>query len=88
MPASKQISVLSVRLPAAELRRIKSMAASRGVTLQEAVHQALADWSFNAPASALPALDSVEGSLADMDVEKLMREDRERELARDRARLR
>jgi predicted nucleic acid-binding protein len=34
MTASKQ---LSVRLPEPELRRLKSLAASRGVTLQEAV---------------------------------------------------
>jgi len=88
MPASRQIAVLSVRLPEAELRRIKSLAASRGVTLQEAVHQALQAWAFNSVRAMLPPLDALEGSLADVDVEKIMQEDRERELAKDRGRLR
>ena len=64
MPASKQIAVLSVRLPASKLRRIKSLAASRGVTLQEAVDQALEAWALHRrPAVPLP-LDALEGSLA------------------------
>jgi hypothetical protein len=86
MPASKQIRVLSVRLPEAELRRIKSLAASRGVTLQEAVHQALEVWASHLrPAAALP-LDALQGSLARLDVEKLMRQERKAELAKDRRR--
>ena len=84
MPASKQIAVLSVRLPEPELRRIKTLAASRGVTLQEAVHQALEVWaSHRKPATALP-LDALQGSLARLDVEKLMRQERKSELAKDR----
>jgi len=84
MPASKQISVLSVRLPEPELRRIKSLAASRGVTLQEAVHQALEVWASQLqPAAALP-LDALQGSLARLDVEKLMRQERKTDLAKDR----
>jgi len=84
MPASKQIAVLSVRLPEPELRRIKTLAASRGVTLQEAVHQALEVWaSHRKPATALP-LDALQGSLARLDVEKLMRQERRSELAKDR----
>jgi hypothetical protein len=84
MPASKQVGVLSVRLPEPELRRIKSLAASRGVTLQEAVHQALEAWSSHLrPAIALP-LDRLQGSLARLDVEKLMRRERKAELAKDR----
>ena len=75
-------------MPAAELRRIKSLAASRGVSLQEAVQQALQAWAFNSVPAMLPPLEPLEGSLADVDVEKIMREDRERELAKDRARLR
>jgi len=37
--------LLAVRLPEADKRRIKSLAASRGMTLQEAVHQALEAWA-------------------------------------------
>lgn len=88
MPASKHIAVLSVRLPEAQLRRIKSLAASRGVTLQEAVHQALETWARKLkPAVRLP-LEALEGSLAGFDVERIMREDRKAELAKDRARIR
>jgi Ribbon-helix-helix protein, copG family len=86
MPASKQVVVLSVRLPEPELRRIKSLAASRGVTLQEAVHQALETWASPLqPAVTLP-LDALQGSLARLDVEKLMRQERKAELAKDRGR--
>ena len=80
--------MLSVRLPEPELRRIKSLAASRGVTLQEAVYQALQVWASHRRLQAPPPLDALEGSLADVDVEKLMRQDRKAELAKDRARLR
>ncbi len=87
MPANKQVAVLSVRLPEAELRRIKSVAASRGVTLQEAVHQALEAWAFHAKAAVPLPLDALEGSLASVDVEKMMQDDRKAELAKDRDRL-
>jgi hypothetical protein len=88
MPASKQVSLLSVRVPQSELRRIKSLAASRGVTLQEAVHQALRAWAFHQkPAIPLP-LDVLQGSLAGVDVEKIIRADRKAELAKDKARIR
>ncbi len=86
MPASKQIRVLSVRLPEPELRRIKSLAASRGVTLQEAVHQALEVWASHLRPAAAPPLDALQGSLARLDVEKLMRQERKAELAKDRRR--
>ncbi len=36
--------LLAVRLPEAERRRVKSLAASQGLTLQEAVRQALDAW--------------------------------------------
>jgi hypothetical protein len=89
MPASKQIAVLSVRMPASELRRIKSVAARRGVTLQEAVHEALDAWTLRTRSTVmLPPLDSLEGSLADVDIAKIMREDRRSELSKDRSRLR
>ncbi len=88
MSASKQISVLSVRLPESELRRIKSLAASRGVTLQEAVHQALDAWSSPLSPPVPLSLDELQGSLAGTEMEKIMRDDRKAELAKDRARLR
>jgi hypothetical protein len=88
MPASKQIAVLSVRLPASKLRRIKSVAASRGVTLQEAVHQALEAWALHLKPAVPLALDALEGSLSGIDVDRIMREDREAELAKDQARTR
>jgi hypothetical protein len=88
MPASKQIAVLSVRLPASELRRFKSLAASRGVSLQQAVHEALRAWaSRSKPADLLP-LDQLRGSLAGFDALKFMHADREAELAKDKARMR
>lgn len=88
MPASKHIAVLSVRLPESDLRRFKSIAASRGVTLQQAVHEAIQAWtSRKKPANLLP-LEALRGSLAGYDVEKIMREDREHELAKDKARMR
>jgi hypothetical protein len=86
MTASKQIAVLSVRLPQFQLRRIKSLAASRGVTLQEAVRQALDAWAHRLNPAVLLPLDELEGSLAGIDVTKIMREDRKAELAKDRAR--
>ena len=85
MPANKQISVLSVRLPQSDLRRIKSLAASRGITLQEAVHQALQAWAFKSRPAMLPPLDRLEGSLAGVSVEKILREDRKAELAKERS---
>jgi len=39
------MKLLAVRLPEAERRRIKSLAASQGLTLQEAVHQAIEAWA-------------------------------------------
>jgi hypothetical protein len=39
------MKLLAVRLPEAERRRIKSLAASQGLTLQEAVHQAMEAWA-------------------------------------------
>ena len=84
MPINRQMARLSVRLPKTELSRIKKLAVSRGVTLQEAVHQALEVWASRLkPAVALP-LDTLEGSLARPDVEKLMRQERKAELAEDR----
>jgi hypothetical protein len=38
------IKMLAIRLPEAERRRIKTVAASQGMTLQEALHQAMEAW--------------------------------------------
>jgi hypothetical protein len=84
MQASRQIKVLSVRLPASEIRRVKSAAAGRGITVQEAVQQALDSWLSTVPISRADNLNNLQGSLAGIDVEKLMREDRDAELAADR----
>jgi len=84
MPASKQRRILSVRLPEPQLRRIKSLAASRGVTIQEAVQQALDVWASHLqPVTTVP-LDALQGSLARVNVEKLMRQERKAELTKDR----
>ena len=44
MPAS-ETKLLSVRLPEAEKRRIKIMAASQGVTIRQAIHEAFDAWA-------------------------------------------
>ena len=83
MPASKHFKVLSVRLPEPEVRRFKSLAASRGVSVQEAVHQALETWASETRNTPSEPLDALEGSLAEVDVETLMRQERETEMAKD-----
>jgi hypothetical protein len=83
MPASQHLKVLSVRLPEIELRRLKGLAATRGISVQEAVHQALEAWSSQLPKGPTEPLDALEGSLADVDVEKLLREERQAEAAKD-----
>lgn len=84
MPASLHLKTLSVRIPETELRRFKSLAASRGVSVQEAVHQALERWASEGPQKSPEPLDALQGSLADVDIENLMRREKESELAKDR----
>ena len=60
-PASKHLKVLSIRLPDPEVRRFKCLAASRGISLQEAVHQALETWASEIQKTALEPLDALEG---------------------------
>ena len=76
--------ILSVRLPENELRRVKSLAASRGVTVQEAVHEALEAWAAQSSTTPPDPLTALEGSLADVDVDNLRRNERELEHKRDR----
>ncbi len=83
MSASKQLKMLSVRLPELELRRIKNLAANRGVSLQEAVQEALEGWSAQIQ-TALPPLDALQGSLAGVDLEQLRRRERKAERAKER----
>ena len=83
MAASKHSKTLSVRLPEDEFRRFKSLAAARGVSVQDAVHQALNVWVVS-PSQARPEpLNALEGSLADVDIERLMHDQKEAERAED-----
>ena len=83
MPAIKEIKLLSVRMPASEMRRLKITAAQRGISVQEAVHQALESWTLSVHHGRMESLDSLQGSLADVDIAALRREEREAELAKD-----
>ena len=78
-----QVKLLSVRLPESELRRLKTVAAHRGVSLQEAVHQALESWTLNVHHTDPEPLDGLQGSLADVDISKLMRDERDAEMAKE-----
>jgi Ribbon-helix-helix protein, copG family len=61
---------LSVRLPEPAMRRIKSLSALRGVSLQEAVQQALDAWASQPQPAETHALDQPPGSLAGVGLEK------------------
>jgi hypothetical protein len=82
MAASKHLKVLSVRLPEAELRRFESAAASRGISVQTAVHQAMEAWVSSEGTD--PVAEPLEGSLANVDVFRLLREEKEVEDRKDR----
>ena len=86
MLASLQLKVLSVRLPELQVRRIKSLAATRGVSVQEAVHQALEVWASQIALPSPEPLDSLQGSLAEVDIAGLMRQEKQFELSKDRRR--
>lgn len=85
MPATLQkVKVLSVRLPEPEIRRLKTTAAMRGMTVQEAVHRAVESWLLKTPSPKMESLDSLQGSWkGGEDVETLRRREREFELAKD-----
>jgi len=55
MPAN-DTNLLAVRLPEAQKRRIKSLAASQGLTLREALHEAFEAWAsqLEAQGATLP----------------------------------
>jgi hypothetical protein len=86
MTASKHFKVLSVRIPEADFRRFKSIAARRGVNMQMAVHQALEAWASQAPGATAAPLLSFEGSLADVDIFGLLAREQEAERRKDRDR--
>jgi hypothetical protein len=69
----------------AELRRFESAAASRGISVQTAVHQAMEAWvSSEGTDPVAEPLESLEGSLANVDVFRLLREEMEVEDRKDR----
>ena len=68
MPAS-ETNLLSVRLPDAERRRIKIMAASQGVTIRQAIHEAFDAWALQLQSRA-PAPDAARGAPAGAHSEK------------------
>lgn len=50
--AAKDTKLLSVRLPEADRRRIKTLAASQGLTLREALGQAFEAWASQLQSAA------------------------------------
>ncbi len=77
MPARKHLKVLSVRMAEPELRRLKSIAANRGISVQDAVHEALEAWAAQPARTHSGELEALEGSLADVDIQTLMRSEKE-----------
>ena len=69
MPAS-ETKLLSVRLPEAEKRRIKIMAASQGVTIRQAIHEAFDAWALQLQSRA-PTPDAARGAPAGADSDGL-----------------
>src|SRR5271157_2092919 len=74
MPSSQQTKKLSIRIPELELRRIKSLAALRGVTLEQAVRRALEAWASQPEKEAASPHTAPPGSLAGVPAEKLGRQ--------------
>ncbi len=86
MPARQLLKSLSVRLPEPEIRRFKSIAAHRGVSLQEAIHEAIQTWTSERPKADRLTMEALRGSLASTDVEVLRRAEKDAEFAKDRRR--
>jgi uncharacterized protein (DUF433 family) len=68
MPAI-ETKLLSVRLPEAEKRRIKIMAASQGVTIRQAIHEAFNAWALQLQAR-VPTPDAARGTPASADSDR------------------
>jgi hypothetical protein len=67
---NQPMKLLAVRVPEAERRRIKSLAASQGLTLQEAVHQAMEAWASQLQAEGAFTLAPLPGAPAGTDLPK------------------
>lgn len=82
--------MLSVRLPAVELRRFKSRAAAQGLSMQSAAQAALRDWVSRADSDPMPSmevfLDEMQGALAGTDILRMRRRDKSAERDRERRR--
>src|SRR5271157_59080 len=63
---ASETKLLSMRLPEAEKRRIKIMAASQGVTIQQAIHEAFDAWALQLQPRA-PTPDAARGAPAGAD---------------------
>jgi hypothetical protein len=72
---NEPLKLLAVRLPEAERRRIKSLAASQGLTLQEAVHQAMEAWASQLQSEGSP-FAWLQGPQANTDLQKPRRRGR------------
>ena len=83
----EDLKLLSVRLPESEIRRFKILAASRGVSLQEAAHQAIQAWTSDESKNLVASLEALRGSLAGFDIDRAKREEREAEREREARRL-
>jgi Ribbon-helix-helix protein, copG family len=73
---SNRTKLLAVRLPEADKRRIKSLAASQGLSLQEAVRQAIEAWASQLQPESLLPLQPLPGSQADPVSQKPTRQGR------------
>jgi type IV secretory pathway ATPase VirB11/archaellum biosynthesis ATPase len=74
---------LTVRLSPEEHRRLKTAATERGLSLQEAFSQMLAEWLRRPGTSSLEDLLSLEGSLAGTDVLEQLEREHKQEIERD-----
>ncbi len=77
------VKVLSVRLAEPEMRRFKSLAATRGVSVQKAVQEALTLWEAQRTPSTMGLLDELEGSLAGSEILEQRQQEKKAELAAD-----
>ena len=78
------VKVLSVRVSEAEMRRLKSLAANRGISVQKAVQEALDLWEAQVSSPVTQASDDLRGSLAGVDVQAMRREEKDKEMGKDR----
>ena len=81
---NEPMKLLAVRLPEAERRRIKSLAASQGMTLQKAVHQAMEAWASQLQAEGALTLAPLPGPIANSDLQKPRRRARVAKSSQDK----